>query len=73
MYGCLGTAKFKLVEEFTEITFKEALERLNNYRVVYYKWGAEYKELSRYTDFAEMFVKDLSDLMNTRFFVKGGK
>lgn len=70
LYGCLGTAKFKKVEHYEEITLADAVERLKDYRTVYYKFGTQYEELSRYTKFVDLFIDDFADLMNTKFYVK---
>lgn len=71
LYGCLGTAKFKQVQEFESISFEEAVERLHDYRAVYVLHAGEYQELSRYTDFVDLDIDDFSDLFCKPFFVKG--
>jgi hypothetical protein len=73
LYGCLGTATFKKLQQFEEITLAEAIERLNDYRLVYYRSGSGHKELSRYTDFDDLYVDDFSDLLSKQFYKKSGE
>jgi hypothetical protein len=71
LYGCLGTAKYKKVQQFTEIKLSEALQMLEDYRVVYISNAGEKVELSRYTSMESLYISDFSDLMNKKFYKKG--
>jgi len=73
LYGCLGTAKFKKVQDYQEIDYAEALKMLGDYRVVYYLKDGNYMELSRYTDFSELDLVDFDDLFIRSFYKKGDK
>lgn len=71
LYGCLGTAKFRKVQEYEDITLIEAIERMQDYKLVYIRHMGEYKELTRYDDFSDFHVDGMSDLMVTTFYKKG--
>lgn len=72
IYGCLGTAKYRRVEQFDEVTFIQAMEKLDNHRMLYVKHGSNYVQFTKYTDFRGLGIDDISDLMNKTFYVKGG-
>lgn len=71
LYGCLGTAKFKKVEQYEEISFTEALNTMNNFRKVYVIKEGEKVEITRYTDFSDLYLTDFADLMNKTYYKKG--
>ncbi|MEH7117242.1 hypothetical protein V7128_07445 [Neobacillus vireti] len=75
LYGALGTAKYKKVELYTykEISIHHAIRLMSEYRTVYIKRAGKFKELGRYTDFEDLGIADMSDLMATTFYVKEAK
>lgn len=73
LYGCLGTAKFRKVQEYEELTLMDAIKRMQELRLVFIRSNGEYKEFSRYDDFRLMQVDDMSDLLSTIFYKKGSE
>lgn len=72
IYGCLGTAKYKLYQEYKEITLEEAIKRIRGFRTLYVFECGEYKEISKYTGFDFLEINDFADLLNKKFYVKEG-
>ena len=71
LYGCLGTAKYRKVEQYTHISIFQALSKLNNYRTVYIENDAGEKvALCKYTSLSDVDVYTMADLMDANFYVK---
>jgi hypothetical protein len=70
LYGCLGTAKYKKVETYKEITFDDAIKRVKDFRAVYIKQGNNYGHFNKYTAFEDLGISDLADLFNAKFYIK---
>jgi murein L,D-transpeptidase YafK len=69
-YGGITGATFKRVQEYTKITFIDAIQLLKEGDEVFVLRGGEYKYMNRYTDFSDLSMDDFCDFDNASFYKK---
>lgn len=71
MYGCLGTAKYRKVEQYKQVTLSEALVLVRNRKPVFaLDENGEYVSFFRNTAFSDIDMFYVYDLLHSKFFVK---
>lgn len=72
LYGCLGGANFKKVEEYITITLEDALNEVRNLHSIYIKNSlGVYTEITQYSAFRLLGIDDMSDLLRQQFYKVG--